>query len=120
MPDQVHRRETAPPPRDVSRKKTHIHLRNVKISKQSAYLTARAQGEEGGGVAPSTSYNLTTTCVTDRSVDHPARGGKWRNMENRGGFGGNQLGNWLGFGLRGGEGERGGFSRGFTTSMVLN
>ena len=102
MPDQVHRRKTAPPPRDVSRKKTHIHLRNVKISKQSAYLTARAQGEEErGGVAPSTSYNLTTTCVTDRSVDHPARGGKWRNMENRVGGNGTQLGNWLGFGLRG-------------------
>ena len=44
-------------------------------------------------------------------------------MENRGGFGGNQLGNWLGFGLRGGEGERGGFSRGQGTvvnSTVLS
>ena len=31
-------------------------------------------------------------------------------MENREGRGGNQLGNWLGFGLRGGEGERGGLA----------
>ena len=120
MPDQVHRRETAPPPRDVSRKKTHIHLRNVKISKQSAYLTARAQGEEGGGVAPSTSYNLTTTCVTDKSVDHPARGGKWRNMENRGGEEGKPIRKLVRVWIERGRGRKRGFSRGFTTSMVLN
>ena len=110
MPDQVHRRKTAPPPRDVSRKKTHIHLRNVKISKQSAYLTARAQGEERGGVAPSTSYNLTTTCVTDRSVDHPARGGKWRNMENRVGEEGKPIRKLVRVWIERGEGERGGLA----------
>ena len=41
-------------------------------------------------------------------------------MENRVGGNGTQLGNWLGFGLRGEREKEGGFSRGFTTSMVLN